>query len=147
MHYVTAILLVFLIPGISRGQAAAPAAQPGPAYLALVNSAKTRIKEIDIVQLRNLQSSGTKFVLVDIREDSEWAAERLPGAMHIGKGVLERDIESRIPQKETMIVLYCHGGLRSALAAESIARMGYSNVSSLAGGLKAYQAANLPTEK
>jgi rhodanese-related sulfurtransferase len=116
-------------------------------YQALVKDAKTRVKEIDTDQLKKMQSSSEKFTLVDVREDNEWAAGHATGATHMSKGVIERDIESKLPQKDAKIVLYCGGGSRSALAADALMKMGYSNVFSLAGGIAAYKSAGLPTEK
>ena len=116
-------------------------------YQTLVKDAKTRVKEVDADQLKKMQSSSEKFLLIDVREDSEWAAGHAAGATHLGKGVIERDIESKVPQKDAKIVLYCGGGSRSALAADALMKMGYSNVFSLAGGIAAYKSAGLPTEK
>jgi len=116
-------------------------------YQALVKDAKTRVKEVDAEQLKKMQSSSEKFTLIDVREDSEWDAGHAAGAMHLGKGVIERDIEKKVPQKDAKVVLYCGGGSRSALAADALMKMGYSNVFSLAGGLGAYKSAGLPTEK
>ena len=120
---------------------------PASSFQAMVQDAKTRIKEMNVDQLKSLQASGEKFTLIDVREDSGWAAGHAAGAVHMSKGVIERDIESQIPQKNAKLVLYCGGGSRSALAADSLTKMGYSNVFSLAGGLGAYQKAGLPTEK
>ena len=92
-------------------------------YLALVNDAKTRIAEIDVAGYRQLVDSGVPFVLVDVREESEWAAGRADGAIHLSKGIIERDIESRIPDKAAKVVLYCGGGFRSALAADNLRKM------------------------
>ncbi|HEV2687901.1 MAG TPA: rhodanese-like domain-containing protein [Bryobacteraceae bacterium] len=117
------------------------------AYQALVNDAKSRIKEVDVDQLKAMQSSGEKFTLVDVREDNEWTAGHAKGAVHISRGVLEREIESQVPRKDTKLVLYCHSGSRSALAADALMKMGFSNVFSLAGGITAYKSAGLPTEK
>jgi len=117
------------------------------AFLALVNEAKSRVREIDIAQYQRMREEGAEHVLVDIREDSEWAAGHAAGAVHIGKGVIERDIEQKQPDKATTLVLYCGGGFRSALAAEALGRMGYENVISLDGGWKAWEAAGLPTER
>jgi rhodanese-related sulfurtransferase len=125
-------------------------AQPQPdnsGYQALVKDAKTRVKEMDIEQLKLLRSSGEKFTLIDVREDNEWTAGHATGALHVSKGVIERDIESKAPSKDAKLVLYCGGGSRSALAADALMKMGYSNVFSLAGGIGAYKAAGLPTEK
>jgi rhodanese-related sulfurtransferase len=122
-------------------------AQDTSSYQALVKDAKSRIKEVDAEQLKALQSSGAKFTLIDVREDNEWAAGHATGAVHISKGVIERDIEAKMPQKDAKLVLYCGGGSRSALAADALMKMGYSNVFSLAGGIGAYKSAGLPTEK
>jgi len=119
----------------------------GQNYQALVKDAKTRIKEVSVDQLKALQSSGDKFTLVDVREDSEWTAGHAAGALHLSRGVIERDIEGKVPQKDAKLVLYCHSGSRSALAADSLMKMGYSNVYSLAGGITAYQSTGLPVEK
>ena len=119
----------------------------GQNYQALVKDAKTRIKEMSAGELKALQSSGEKFTLIDVREDNEWSAGHATGAMHLSRGVLERDIEGKLPQKDAKLVLYCHSGSRSALAADSLMKMGYSNVYSLAGGITAYQSAGLPMEK
>lgn len=118
-----------------------------PGFLKLVNDAKSRIRQIDIDEYRKLRDSSEKLLLIDIREESEWAAGHAAGAVHIGKGILERDVETRVPDKSTTLVLYCGGGYRSALSAESLGRMGYSDVISLDGGWRAYQKAGLPVEK
>lgn len=116
-------------------------------FEAMVKDAKTRIREMTVDQLKTLQSKGDKFTLVDVREDNEWDAGHAAGAVHIGRGVLERDIAKRAPQKDGTLVLYCHAGSRSALAADALMKMGYSNVFSLAGGFNAYQSARLTVEK
>jgi rhodanese-related sulfurtransferase len=118
-----------------------------PAFLALVNAAKGRIKEIDIAEYRRLRTAGEAHVLVDTRENDEWTAGHAAGAVHLGKGIIERDIESQVPQKDTKLVLYCGGGYRSALAADALRQMGYTNAISLDGGWRAYQESGLPTEK
>jgi rhodanese-related sulfurtransferase len=118
-----------------------------PAFLALVNEAKSRIQEIDIAEYQRLRSSGEEHVLIDTREDSEWAAGHAAGAIHLGKGIIERDIEARVPRKDAKLVLYCGGGYRSALAADALRQMGYSNAISLDGGWRAYQESGLPAEK
>jgi len=117
-----------------------------PDFLAMVNEAKSRIREIDIDGYRRMTEAGQPHVLVDIREDHEWAAGHAAGAVHIGKGVIERDIETKQPDKTATLVLYCGGGFRSALAAEALGHMGYENVISLDGGWKAWEAAGMPTE-
>ena len=117
-----------------------------PGFLAMVNEAKSRIREIDIDGYRRMMEAGQAHVLVDVREDNEWASGHAAGAVHLGKGVIERDIETRQPDKTATLVLYCGGGFRSALAAEALGHMGYTAVVSLDGGWKAWQAAGLPTE-
>jgi rhodanese-related sulfurtransferase len=112
-----------------------------PGFLRLVNDAKSRVQEVDVAGLSAMEHDGSALVIVDVREDTEWEAGRLPGALHLGRGVIERDIEAAIPDPTTRIVLYCGGGFRSALAADNLQRMGYSNVWSLAGGYKALVAA------
>jgi len=113
-----------------------------PGFLALVNEAKSRIREITTEECRNW--SGYLF---DIREDHEWADGHAAGATHLSRGILERDIETIVPDKAARIVLYCGGGYRSALSADSLAKMGYTNVRSLAGGWRAWQEAGLPVER
>lgn len=116
-----------------------------PGFLAIVNDARTRIREIDIDEYR--QMANTDHVLIDTREDGEWAAGHAAGAVHLGKGIIERDIETVVPDKSKTVVLYCGGGYRSALAADALRRMGYSNAISLDGGWRAWQGAGLPIEK
>lgn len=116
-------------------------------FLKLVNEAKGRVQEIDIDGYKRLTGSGEAFVLVDVREDNEWQDGHAAGAVHLGKGIIERDIEARIPDKSAKLVLYCGGGFRSALAAESLHKMGYHNVISLDGGWRAWQQAGLPSER
>ena len=118
-----------------------------PAFLSLVNDAKSRIREIDIAEYQRLHAAGDEHVLIDTREDSEWAAGHAAGAIHLGKGIIERDIEARVPRKDAKLVLYCGGGYRSALAADALRQMGYSNAISLDGGWRSYQESGLPVEK
>ncbi|MBV9771649.1 MAG: sulfurtransferase [Bryobacterales bacterium] len=118
-----------------------------PAFLALVNEVKKRIQVIDIAEYQRMRDSGEAHVLIDTREDSEWAAGHATGAVHLGKGIIERDIESQVPQKDAKLILYCGGGYRSALAADALGQMGYVNAISLDGGWRAYQASGLPVEK
>jgi rhodanese-related sulfurtransferase len=115
-----------------------------PAFLRLVNDAKTRVKEIDIERYKQMVASGDPHTLVDIREDNEWAAGHVSGAVHLGKGIIERDIETAAPDKNASLVLYCGGGFRSALSAEALQKMGYTNVISLDGGYRALQTSGLP---
>ena len=115
-----------------------------PAFLEIVNDAKSRVKQIDIVDYQKLRAAGDPHVLVDVREDNEWAAGHAAGAVHLGKGIIERDIEAKVPDKNTRLVLYCGGGYRSALAADNLQKMGYTDAISLDGGWKAWQQAGLP---
>ena len=116
------------------------------AFLALVNSAKAKIRELNIDEYKQLHASGEKHVLVDVREDNEWNSGHVQSAKHLGKGIIERDIETVVPDKETKLILYCGGGFRSALAADALQQMGYSNVYSLDGGWRALQGSGLPLE-
>lgn len=116
-------------------------------FLALVNDAKSRVRQMTIAEYVKMREAGTPHVLVDTREDSEWNAGHAQGAVHIGKGVIERDIEAQVPDKSATLVLYCGGGFRSALAADNLARMGYTNCISLDGGWRGWVDAGLPTEK
>lgn len=116
-------------------------------FLELVNDAKSRIQQIDIDGYRELAASGAPHVLVDVREESEWAAGHAAGAIHLGKGIIERDIEKTVPDHAAKLVLYCGGGFRSALAADNLQKMGYRDVISLDGGWKAWSNAGLPVEK
>ena len=116
-------------------------------FLDLVNDAKGRVKEIDIDRYQRMKEAGEAHVLVDVREESEWNAGHAAGSLHLGKGIIERDIEAKVPDKNTRLVLYCGGGFRSALAADNLQKMGYSEVISLDGGWRAYTGAGLPVEK
>ncbi len=118
-----------------------------PAFLDLVNAAKKNIRECTVDDVIRKKSSGEKFFFVDTREDEEWAAGRAKGAIHLGKGVIERDIEGEIPDKSAEIILYCGGGFRSALAAEALMKMGYTNVISMDGGIREWRARGLEEEK
>jgi rhodanese-related sulfurtransferase len=118
-----------------------------PGFLKLVNDAKSRVKETDMAGYKKMVADGSKPVLIDVREDSEWAAGHAAGAVHLGKGVIERDIETAVPDKTKTMVLYCGGGFRSALAADALQQMGYTQVISLDGGWRAYQQSGLPIEK
>ncbi|BDC50896.1 sulfurtransferase [Bryobacterales bacterium F-183] len=114
-------------------------------FLDIVNDAKSRVKETDIPGYQKMLADGVEHVLVDVREDNEWAAGHAEGAVHLGKGIIERDVETKIPDKNTKIVLYCGGGFRSALVADNLQKMGYTDPISLDGGWKAWVAAGLPT--
>jgi rhodanese-related sulfurtransferase len=121
--------------------------QHAPGFLKLVSDAKTRVIECTVDDVRARQAAGDPFVLVDVREESEFAAGHIPGALHLGKGVIERDIEAKVPDPATPLVLYCGGGFRSALAADALQKMGYTNVISMDGGWRAWTQKRLPTEK
>ena len=121
-----------------------PVKHHSPGFLAIVEDAKQRVKEIDIGEYKRLRASGEAGQLVDVREESEFSALHGEGAVHLSKGVIERDIETRFPDKDTKLVLYCGGGYRSALAADNIQKMGYRNVLSLDGGWRAIEASGLP---
>lgn len=109
-----------------------------PGFLRLAEDARSRVREISVEETRRKLESG-RVTLIDVREESEWAAGHAPGAEHLGKGIIERDIEKKIPDQNAEIILYCGGGYRSALTADSLQRMGYTNVSSMAGGWRAWQ--------
>ncbi len=116
-------------------------------FLALVNDAKSRVRQFGIAEYHERLEKGERWVLVDVREDREWAEGHLPGAVHLGRGILERDIERTIPEKDTPIVLQCGGGFRSALSADNLQKMGYTNVVSLDGGFRGWIEAGLPIVK
>ena len=116
-------------------------------FLALVNDAKKRVKETNVADVKRRMDAAEKFVLVDVREESEWAQGHLPGAIHLGKGIIERDVEQRVPDTGAKIILYCGGGFRSALAADNLQKMGYGNVESMDGGWRGWVGAGLPTQK
>ena len=118
-----------------------------PGFLQLVNEARPRIREISLDAARARLQQNPRAVLVDVREDNEWAAGHLPGAIHLGKGIIERDIERTIPDRNAAIVCQCGGGFRSALVCENLQRMGYTNTLSLDGGFKGWVAKGLPLVK
>jgi rhodanese-related sulfurtransferase len=117
-----------------------------PGFLALVNQAKSRIKQTTVAEVAERMKRGDTLTLVDTREDDEWRAGRIAGAIHIGKGVIERDIETKLPDKNQEIILYCGGGFRSALAADVLQQMGYTNVLSMDGGIRGWRAEKLPED-
>ena len=118
-----------------------------PQFLKLVQDAKQRVKETNVPEVKRRMDAGERFLLVDVREDNEWAKGHLPGAVHMGKGVIERDIEQRVPDAASKLVLYCGGGFRSALVADNLQKMGYMNVESMDGGWRGWLEAGLPTTK
>tara|TARA_Y100001934_G_scaffold124210_1_gene151344 strand:- start:37 stop:429 length:393 start_codon:yes stop_codon:yes gene_type:complete len=111
--------------------------QHSPGFLVVVDEARTRISEIDLDRTRERLANNPKAILIDVREDQEWTANHATNAIHLGKGILERDIESVVPDKDTELIMYCGGGFRSVLTADVAQRMGYTNVHSLIGGYKA----------
>jgi len=115
-----------------------------PRFLQIVQDSKKRIREATVDEVRAKQAKHENFLLVDVREESEWAKDHLPGAIHLGKGIIERDIEERVPDLNTPMILYCGGGLRSALAADNLQRMGYQNVLSMDGGIREWREKGLP---
>jgi rhodanese-related sulfurtransferase len=115
-------------------------------FMKLVTAAKAKIKETNVAEVKRRMDTGENLMLIDVREDNEWAQGHLPGALHLGKGIIERDIEQRVPQTDTKLVLYCGGGFRSALVAENLQKMGYTNVESMDGGWRGWRDAGLPTE-
>ncbi|HET6267965.1 MAG TPA: rhodanese-like domain-containing protein [Acidobacteriota bacterium] len=117
-----------------------------PGFLAIVHDAKKRIHETDVPTIKQRLDRHEKFYLVDVREDHEWNAGHLPGAIHLSKGIIERDIETQIPDHAAEIVLYCGGGFRSALVADNLQKMGYTNVSSMDGGIRGWKEAAYPLE-
>ena len=118
-------------------------AKHAPGFLAIVNDARSRVKECTVADVKDWQAAGESFRLVDVREESEWSRGHLPDAQHLGKGIIERDIEEKIPDQSEKIVLYCGGGYRSALAAYNLQKMGYSNVISMYGGFRGWKEAGL----
>jgi rhodanese-related sulfurtransferase len=118
-----------------------------PGFLKLVNDAKARVQEIDLAAYRKMREAGEAHILVDTREESEWAAGHVSGAVHLGKGIIERDIETKVPGKDTKLILYCGGGFRSALVADNLRQMGYTQAISLDGGWCALRESGLALEK
>jgi rhodanese-related sulfurtransferase len=118
-----------------------------PGFLNLVNDAKSRVAEIDIDGYKKLRDTGEQHVLVDTREESEWNAGHVKGAVHLSKGIIERDIETKVPDKNAKLVLYCGGGFRSALVADNLQKMGYTRAISLDGGWRALKESGLELEK
>jgi rhodanese-related sulfurtransferase len=117
-----------------------------PKFLEIVNDAKTRVRECTVDDVKKRLDKGEKLTLVDVREESEYAKDHLPAAIHLGKGIIERDIEEKIPDASAEIILYCGGGFRSALAADNLQKMGYKNVISMDGGIREWREKNYPLE-
>jgi rhodanese-related sulfurtransferase len=123
------------------------AKQHAPGFLKLVQDAKTRIKECTVADVKRRRDVGEQFLLVDVREESEWAGGHAAGAVHMSKGTIERDVEAKVPDKATPMVLYCGGGYRSALVADNLQKMGYTNVISMDGGWRGWAGAGMPVER
>jgi rhodanese-related sulfurtransferase len=139
-HALLLLCYAFLSEGIPEDRMA-----HAPQFLKLVQDAKRRVKETNVPDVKRRTDAGEKLILVDVREDNEWAKGHLPGAVHMGKGVIERDIEQQVPDTGTKLVLYCGGGFRSALVADNLQKMGYTNVESMDGGWRGWTEAGLPT--
>jgi rhodanese-related sulfurtransferase len=121
--------------------------QHSPGFLRIVNEAKKRIHETTVDQVKSRLDRRDKFLLIDVREESEYAKDHLPSAIHLGKGIIERDIEQRVPNPNTEMILYCGGGFRSALAADNLQKMGYTNVISMDGGIREWREKHFPLIK
>ena len=118
--------------------------QHAPLFLKIVNDARSRVNEATVDEIKRRIDQKDKFTLVDVREESEFAKDHLPGALHMGKGIIERDVEARVPDLNAPLVLYCGGGFRSALAADNLQKMGYTNVISMDGGIREWREKNYP---
>jgi rhodanese-related sulfurtransferase len=123
------------------------AQQHAPRFLQIVNDARARIRETTVEEVKARLDRGDKFAVIDVREDNEFAKDHLPGAIHMGRGIIERDIEERYPDTKTELVLYCGGGFRSAMAADNLQKMGYTNVISMDGGIRVWREKSYPLEK
>jgi len=123
------------------------AQQHAPRFLQIVNDARKRVRETNVEEVKTRLDRGDKVVLIDVREDNEFAKDHLPGAVHLGRGIIERDIEERYPDTKAELVLYCGGGFRSALAADNLQKMGYTNVISMDGGIRVWREKSYPLEK
>ena len=118
-----------------------------PRFLKIVEDAKSRVRETNVDEVKSRLDRGDKLVLIDVREDREFDADHLPGAVHLGKGIIERDVEAKYPDLQTELILYCGGGFRSALAADNLQKMGYSNVISMDAGIRGWREKGYPLEK
>jgi rhodanese-related sulfurtransferase len=131
----------------NRLKGALMAHQHPPRFLKIVDDAKKRVRETNVDTVKTRIDRGEKFLLIDVREESEYTKDHLPGAIHLGKGIIERDIEARVPELNTEMVLYCGGGFRSALAADNLQKMGYTNVISMDGGIRDWREKGYPLTK
>ena len=125
----------------------AMAHQHAPRFLQIVNDAKSRVRELTIDDVKAKLDKEEDFVLIDVREDNEWEKDHLPNAIHMGRGIIERDVETRVPKLDTPMILYCGGGFRSALAADNLQKMGYTNVISMDGGIREWREKGYPLVK
>lgn len=121
--------------------------QHPPRFLRIVDEARKRIQETTVDAVKSKLDQGEKFLLIDVREDNEYAKDHLPSAIHLGKGIIERDIEARVPDLNTPMILYCGGGFRSALAADNLQKMGYTQVVSMDGGIRGWREKGFPLTK
>jgi rhodanese-related sulfurtransferase len=121
--------------------------QHSPGFLRIVNDAKKRVQETTVSDVKARLDRGEKFLLIDVREESEYAKDHLPDAVHLGKGIIERDIEERVPNHNTEMILYCGGGFRSALAADNLQKMGYTRAISMDGGIRDWRERGFPLVK
>ena len=121
--------------------------QHPPRFLRIVDDAKTRVKETTVDAVKAKLDRAEKFLLIDVREDNEFAKDHLPGAIHLGRGIIERDVEERVPDLNTPMILYCGGGFRSALAADNLQKMGYTQVISMDGGIRGWREKGFPLTK
>jgi rhodanese-related sulfurtransferase len=121
--------------------------QHPPRFLKIVDDARTRVRETSVDTVKSRMDRGDQFLLVDVREESEYVNDHIPGAIHLGKGVIERDIEGQVPELNTEMILYCGGGFRSALAADNLQKMGYTNVISMDGGIRDWRTKGYPLSK
>ena len=122
-------------------------AKHSPRFLQLASDAKSRVRQTNVDEVKRRLDRGERLLLVDVREESEWNAGHVPGAMHLSKGVIERDVETKIPDTDAEIILYCGGGFRSALVADNLQKMGYTNVISMDGGWRGWTQKSFPTER
>jgi rhodanese-related sulfurtransferase len=118
--------------------------QHSPRFLEIVNDAKSRVKQTTVDDVKRRLDRGDAFTLIDVREESEYAKDHIPGAIHVGKGIIERDIETKVPDFAAEVILYCGGGFRSALAADNLQKMGYTNVISMDGGMREWREKKYP---
>lgn len=135
------------MPSILSPEEFPMAHQHSPRFLKIVDDARKRVRETNIDDVKAKLDRGEKFVLIDVREESEYAKDHLPGAIHLGKGVIERDVEEHVPDLNTPMILYCGGGFRSALAADNLQKMGYKNVVSMDGGVRGWREKGFPMTK